>query len=124
MVTTTERGLAEQDAEYFGAGYIVDGMRVHPSRVEILRREVTTTDLWNALAAVLVAKGAKPEWIAYALPDLQIAASQYGTYQYGRGYDDSVRLLDTKDGRYLPRREEQTLGQTLAEHGTGGDTYD
>lgn len=118
--------LADKDAQQLGTGFLVDGVRVAPSRVAMIRKahwpHVTTAELWNALVGVLLDKGASDEWIAYAMGDLQLAATQYASAQWAQGHAWAMA------GKPLPNpqpeiEDEQTLGQALAEHGTGGDTY-
>jgi len=92
---------------------------------------MTTTDLWNALEGMLRAKGATDAWIEYALPDLQIAATQYAAQAYGNGHDDARRgwplpnpdptdpplnIATEADGsRWLELLPEKPLDQIIAE---------
>jgi len=90
---------------------------------------LTTTDLWNALEQVLRAKGATDAWIEYALPDLQIAASQFASQSYGNGHDDARRgwplpnpgdspplnIVTNGSGRWLELLPEKPLSQIIAE---------
>jgi hypothetical protein len=92
---------------------------------------MTTTELWQALRTVLISKGATEAWIEYAMPELQIAASQYASYCYGNGHDDARRgwplpnpdptdpplnIVTEADGsRWLELLPEKPLDQFIAE---------
>lgn len=91
---------------------------------------MTTTDLWKALEQVLRDKGATDAWIEYALPDLQIAASQYASQAYGNGHDDArtgwplpnpgdsppLNIVTEADGsRWLELLPEKSLDEHIAE---------
>jgi hypothetical protein len=49
-------------------------------------KQMSTTELWNSLQAVLLAKGATQEWVDYALPDLHGAALQFSFEAWGQGF--------------------------------------
>ena len=91
----SERAKAEHDSQLLGTGFLVDGMRVAPSRVGVIRKaywpHVTSTELNRDLEAALRAKGASDAWIAYALPDLLLAASQHGASAWLAGHAAGVR---------------------------------
>lgn len=105
--------LANKDAEQLGTGYLVDGKRVMPSRVTMIRKvhwpHVTTAELWSSLEQVLRDKGASDEWIAYAMGDLQLAATQYASAAYALGHRDASQ------GKPLPnpQLEEPSVGFDL-----------
>ncbi len=86
----SERERAKKDADTLGIGFLIDGQRIDPNRVVMLRGmhypQVTTSELWNALEGVLRDKGATDAWIEYALPDLQVAATQYAGGQWAQGH--------------------------------------
>lgn len=114
---------------------------------------MTNTDIYKAIEAVLIAKGCSPAWIEYALPDIHVEVTNYASERFHEGYmasengegcgaydPPSVGSVLAKIGLepYTPPWAEgamglaeslaadhdgQTLGQALAEHGTGGDTY-
>lgn len=90
-----ERAKAEKDSHLLGTGFLIDGVHVSPSRVTMLRKaywpHVTTTELYDDLAQVLRDKGASDEWIAYALPQLQLAATQYAATRWFEGYKAGQR---------------------------------
>lgn len=91
---------------------------------------MTTTDLWKGLEQVLRDKGATDAWVEYALPDLQIAASQFASQSYGNGHDDCRRgwplpnpgdspplnvVTETDGSRWLELLPEKPLSQIIAE---------
>lgn len=92
--------------------------------------DMTTTELWQALEAVLRDKGATDAWIEYALPDLQVAATQYAAQAYGNGHADarcgrplpnpgdssSMCIITDEDGlRWLELLPEKSLDEHIAE---------
>lgn len=90
-VSADETERARKDASVLGIGFVHRGVRLDPADVVVHRRfnlpdGMTSGELWNMLEQVLIDKGASPDWIAYALPDLQIAASQYASSQWGAGH--------------------------------------
>lgn len=91
----TERAKAEHDSQLFGTGFLVDGVRVAPDRVTMIRKaywpHVTSTELHNDLARVLRDKGASDEWVAYVMGDLQLAATQYAASAWAQGHAAGVR---------------------------------
>ncbi len=92
---------------------------------------MTTTELWQSLRDALRAKGATDAWIEYAMPDLQIASTQYAAQCYGNGHDDARRgwplpnpeptdpplnIVTEADGsRWLELLPEKTLNEHIAE---------
>lgn len=91
---------------------------------------MTTTDLWKSLEQVLRDKGATDAWIEYALPDLQIAATQFAAQSYGNGHDDArtgwplpnpgdsspMNIVTELDGsRWLELLPEKSLDEHIAE---------
>lgn len=92
--------------------------------------DMTTTELWQALEAVLRDKGATDAWIEYALPDLQVAATQYAAQAYGNGHADArcgrplpnpgdsssmCIITDEDDLRWLELLPEKSLDEHIAE---------
>lgn len=53
---------------------------------QVFHPEVTTTELWRDLEAVLMEKGASKEWCDYVMPDLQHAAFNYGNAMWVAGH--------------------------------------
>jgi hypothetical protein len=92
--SVTQRDAALKDAQSLGTGFLVDGVRVEPSRVVVIRGQhfphVTTAELWAALEGVLRDHGAQDDWIEYALPALQVAATQYAAGQWAKGHEFGV----------------------------------
>lgn len=85
-----ERERADKDSQLLGTGFLVDGVRVDPSRVTMIRKAhwplVTSTEHYRELERVLIEKGATPEWLDYALPDLVTASSQYANSKWVEGF--------------------------------------
>ena len=90
-----ERAKAEKDSQAFGMGFLVDGLHVALSRVTMIRKahwpHVTTTELYNDLAQVLLDKGASDEWVAFVMGELQLAATQYAHTRWLDGYHAACR---------------------------------
>lgn len=75
---------------------------------------------------VLAKAGASPEWIAHVIRDLCNVLDAVETRGFYRGIGKPVPPpIDTdKIPWNQPGSTQQSLGAALAEHGTGGDTYD
>jgi hypothetical protein len=90
-----ERAKAEKDSQLYGTGFLVSGFRVEPARVEVIRKahwpQVTTSELYNDLAQVLRDKGASDAWVAYVMPQLQLAATQFAASQWVQGHASGLR---------------------------------
>ena len=90
-----ERAKAEKDSQAFGMGFLVDGLHVALSRVTMIRKahwpHVTTTELYNDLAQVLLDKGASEEWTSYVMGDLLVSAAQYAHTRWLDGYHAACR---------------------------------
>lgn len=86
----SERERANKDSETSGLGFLVNGVRVDPKTVVIVRSafwpDMTTTELYRDLERVLRDKKASDAWIEYALPDLQHAAAQFAYSQFSAGH--------------------------------------
>lgn len=102
---TDDREQAERDAKLYGAGFLVDGFRIEPERVTVIKRNdlphdnMSTTELWKRIEAVLRDKGASDDWLNYAMPDVHTAAAQFGFSCWGDGY------LACERGEPMPNRQ-------------------
>ena len=56
------------------------------SERNVVHPDVSTTELHQALEAVLIEKGASPEWIEYAIHDLRQAAVGYARSLWAAGH--------------------------------------
>lgn len=106
-----ERAEATHDAKMLGLGFLVDGMRVDPSRVTMIRRHdlpdsMSSSELWKALEHALAAKGASDAWLAYAMPALHVAAMQFAFSMYGQGHRDALAGIELPN----PRPSDEATG--------------
>lgn len=71
---------------------------------------LTSNDLWVSLETVLRDKGASPEWIEYAMPELQVASTQFASQVYGLGH------ALARTGEQLPNPGDAPPMHVVTEH--------